>query len=83
MPGQAPITPQNPWSSPQPWSGAAPYGYGGASFGYTPGTHVMVTWANGQRYPGTIHHVQGTRCLVVFPDGQQHWVEMQYIAPVG
>jgi hypothetical protein len=40
-----------------------------------------VTWSNGQRYSGTIHHVSGTQCLVVFPDGQQHWIQMQYIAP--
>jgi hypothetical protein len=46
-----------------------------------PGLAVSVTWANGQRYRGTIVQLMGTRVLVVFPDGQQHWVEMSYISP--
>lgn len=93
MPGQAPAQPpmpppptQQPWQQqPAPWSAPAPYGYPPqqpAFGGYPPGTHVVVTWANGQRYPGTVHQVAGTRCLVVFPDGQQHWVEMHYVTPV-
>lgn len=53
-----------------------PYG-----FGFPPGARVHVTWSNGQRYPATVSQVSGTQCLVVFPDGQQHWVEMQYLAP--
>jgi hypothetical protein len=57
---------------------AAPYPY---SFGYAPGSRVQVTWSNGQRYPATVSQVSGTQCLVVFPDGQQHWVEMQYLSP--
>ena len=50
-------------------------------FGYAPGSRVQVTWSNGQRYPATVSQVSGTQCLVVFPDGQQHWVEMQYLSP--
>lgn len=72
----APVQPQPPawgWSAPAPPS---PYG-----FGYAPGARVNVTWSNGQRYPATVHQVSGTQCLVVFPDGQQHWVEMQYLTP--
>jgi hypothetical protein len=42
---------------------------------------VTVTWSNGQRYPGTVQQVAGSQCLVVFPDGQHHWVEMQYVTP--
>lgn len=57
-----------------------PFGYS-APFGYAPGSRVTVTWSNGQRYPGTVQQVSGSQCLVVFPDGQQHWVEMQYVAP--
>ena len=48
---------------------------------YQPGARVQVTWANGQRYPGTIHQLVGQQALVVFPDGQQHWVDLQYVAP--
>lgn len=73
--------------TPQPWGGGfppapvpppaqAPYG-----FGYAPGARVNVTWSNGQRYPATVSQVSGPRCLVVFPDGQQHWVDMQYLTP--
>jgi hypothetical protein len=54
------------------------YGYG---FGYAPGSRVTVTWSNGQRYPGTVTQMNGGQCLVVFPDGQHHWVDMQYLAP--
>lgn len=46
-----------------------------------PGLPVNVMWANGQRYRGTIVQLLGPRVLVVFPDGQQHWVEMGYITP--
>ena len=63
-------------SGPSPSGGAYPY-----SFGYQAGSRVQVTWSNGQRYPGTVQQVSGNQCLVMFPDGQQHWVEMQYIMP--
>lgn len=46
-----------------------------------PGAHVLVTWSNGQRYPATVNHVNGSQCLVVFPDGQQHWVDQMYLSP--
>ncbi|MDB4936603.1 MAG: hypothetical protein JWP87_3575 [Labilithrix sp.] len=89
-----PMPPQGMPQAPPPYAAAAPYapppppppappapppyGYG---FGYPPGTRVTVTWSNGQRYPGTVQQVSGSQCLVVFPDGQHHWVEMQYVAP--
>jgi len=57
---------------------AAPYPY---AFGYAPGSRVQVTWSNGHRYPATVSQVSGSQCLVVFPDGQQHWVDMQYLSP--
>jgi hypothetical protein len=50
-------------------------------FAYAPGMRVHVTWSNGQRYPATISQTTGTQCLVVFPDGQQHWVDAQYVSP--
>jgi hypothetical protein len=66
--------PSGPAMQPPP----APFQY---PFGYVPGSRVQVTWSNGQRYPATVSQVSGSQCLVVFPDGQQHWVEMQYLAP--
>jgi hypothetical protein len=76
----APPYPQQP---PQPVAAPAPppYAFGALGFAYVPGSRVTVTWSNGGRYPGTVQQVSGTQCLVVFPDGQQHWVEMQYVAP--
>ena len=67
-----------PMPAPPPMPPAPGYGYG---FSYAPGARVTVTWSNGQRYPGTITQVTGHQCCVVFPDGQHHWVEMQYLAP--
>jgi len=73
----APGVPPAAGSAPAPPPPGA-YAYG---FNYAPGSRVTVTWSNGQRYPGTVQQVTGSSCLVVFPDGQQHWVEMQYLAP--
>ena len=75
MPPPAPaVPPAGPLPQPPPYGFSAP-------FGYSPGSRVTVTWSNGQRYPGTVQQVSGSQCLVVFPDGQQHWVDMQYVAP--
>ncbi len=63
----------SPVPFPQPIRGRLP--------SLAPGLPVTVVWANGQRYRGTIVQLLGTRVLVVFPDGQQHWVEMSYITP--
>ncbi|HVJ88450.1 MAG TPA: hypothetical protein VM580_01525 [Labilithrix sp.] len=49
-------------------------------FGYPPGTRVQVTWSNGQRYPATVTQVSGSQHFVVFPDGQRHWVDAQYLS---
>jgi hypothetical protein len=85
QPQQSPPLPQ---AAPSPLPGAAqsPWvGWGAPSapsYGPAPGAQVQVTWANGQRYPGTVQQVSGGQCLVAFPDGQQHWVPLQYVAPV-
>jgi hypothetical protein len=41
---------------------------------------VQVTWSNGQRYPATVTQVSGSQHFVVFPDGQRHWVDAQYLS---
>lgn len=56
-------------------------GYASHSYGYAPGARVMVTWSNGQQYLGTVMQAVGTQYLVVFPDGQHHWVDAQYMTP--
>jgi hypothetical protein len=45
-----------------------------------PGAMVLVHWSNGQRYPGTVLQVSGPQVLVAFPNGQQHWVDSQYVS---
>jgi hypothetical protein len=40
---------------------------------------VLVQWADGNRYPGFVQQVAPGYCLIVFPDGQQRWVEPQYL----
>ena len=70
--------PPPPMAPPPPPAPPPAFGY---AFGYAPGSRVHVTWSNGQRYPGTVTQVTGNQCLIVFPDGQHHWVEMQYVTP--
>jgi hypothetical protein len=41
---------------------------------------VLVQWADGNRYPGTVAQAAGHQVLVVFPDGQQRWVDAQYVS---
>lgn len=65
----------------QGWQPPPQQPYPNYAFGYAPGARVHVTWSNGQRYPATVTQVTGSQCLVVFPDGQQHWVDMQYLSP--
>lgn len=77
-PGQPPAA---PYGQAVPYAAPPPPQHAGYGFAYNPGARVTVTWSNGQRYPGTVQQVSGTQCLVVFPDGQHHWVEMQYVAP--
>jgi hypothetical protein len=48
---------------------------------FGPGARVYVLWADGNRYPATVMHAAGTQCLVAFPDGQQRWVDAQYLTP--
>lgn len=62
-----------------PAAAAAAPAWGGP--GYVPGANVQVTWSNGVRYPATVQQVNGNMCLVAFPDGQQHWVDLQYVSP--
>ncbi|MGO8997938.1 MAG: zinc-ribbon domain-containing protein [Polyangiaceae bacterium] len=71
-----------------------PQGYAPAAPGYAPyapqagapyapafvaGARVLVQWADGNRYPGIVQQVAPAQCLIVFPDGQQRWVEYQYL----
>jgi len=39
------------------------------------GARVLVKWADGNQYAGIVQQVAPGQCLVVFPDGQQRWVD--------
>lgn len=40
----------------------------------TVGSHVLVAWSDGQRYPGTVMQIAPGQYLVAMANGQQHWV---------
>jgi hypothetical protein len=44
------------------------------------GSHILVQWADGNRYPGIVQQIAPGQCLIVFPDGQQRWVDNQFLA---
>jgi hypothetical protein len=75
-PSHVPASAGPPWAG-TPYSAQVPY----AAFGYAPGSRVRVTWATGQRFPATVQQVAPAQCLVVFDNGQQQWVDMQYVTP--
>ena len=46
-----------------------------------PGTRVLVTWSDGNRYSAGVVQVAQGQCLCAFSNGQQHWIAMQWVAP--
>jgi hypothetical protein len=50
-----------------------------ASAAMSVGTRVLVTWSDGNRYPGTIVALGQGQHLVAMTDGQQHWIGTNYI----
>lgn len=50
-----------------------------ASHPFAPGALVLVYWADGNRYPGTILQVSQHHVFVVFPNGTQQWVDARYV----
>jgi len=59
----------------QPASAPAP------SPGFNPGSRVTLLWGDGNRYPATVVQVHGNQVLCAMDNGQQQWVEAQYLAP--
>lgn len=43
------------------------------------GTHVLVQWNDGNKYPGTVIQDQPGQYCVSFPDGRQMWIPEQYV----
>jgi hypothetical protein len=69
--------PQSPFA-PQPYS-PAPYPAAAQTM-FGVGARVLVQWADGNRYPATVQQAATGHCLVVFPNGHQQWVELQYLS---
>jgi hypothetical protein len=50
-----------------------------ATHSFGPGALVLVYWADGNRYPGTVVQAAPNHVYVVFPNGQQHWIDVRYV----
>ncbi|MEO6575731.1 MAG: hypothetical protein ABIP89_17905 [Polyangiaceae bacterium] len=46
-----------------------------------PGAKVQVEWSDGKKYPATVKKSSTEQCLVLFPDGQEKWVELRLVSP--
>jgi hypothetical protein len=55
-------------------------GLGAIASGIGPGMTVMVTWPDGNRYPGSVVQVANGQVLVTFQNGQQNWVPETAVA---
>ena len=84
-PAAAPANPQAAAYAPQPYAAQpapqaqytppAPQ----PSHNIAPGTLVLVYWADGQRYPGTVLQVSAQHLFVAFPNGIQQWIDVRYV----
>jgi hypothetical protein len=41
----------------------------------------MVQWSDGQKYPGTVAQVGQGQFFVTMQNGQQLWVQANYVTP--
>jgi hypothetical protein len=53
----------------------------GGGTNLVPGRAVLVQWSDGNKYPATIMQNAGEQAQVVFPNGQQMWLETRYLTP--
>jgi hypothetical protein len=65
----------------QPFAPAPPPGAPPPAGGLGPGSRVLVTWSDGNRYPASVVQVATGQCLCAFSNGQQHWIAMQWVTP--
>jgi hypothetical protein len=69
------------------FAGAAAAGFGalGQAFNSAvmgPGSRVMVTWSDGNRYPGTVAQLANGQVYVTMSDGRQLWVPQHLVSVV-
>jgi hypothetical protein len=81
---QAPVAmPPGPAAAPQ-YAAAAPQFAAAAQqppHPFPPGSLVLVYWADGNRYPGTVLQVAQYHVFVAFPNGAQQWIDARYVQP--
>jgi len=46
---------------------------------FAPGAPVLVYWADGARYPGTVLQVSAQHLFIAFPNGMQQWVDVRFV----
>ncbi|WP_394833547.1 hypothetical protein LVJ94_44275 [Pendulispora rubella] len=51
------------------------------SLSFEVGSHVLVQWSDGNRYPGSIVQVASGQCLVLFSNGQHYWIDVRFVSP--
>jgi len=80
VPSQPPAA--MPPAAPSPEHGASPPPPPPSPAGSppSPGRRVLVEWANGQRYAGTVQQSAPGQCLVLFADGQSIWVDVRRVS---
>jgi hypothetical protein len=84
LPSTAAPPVQTPYAqapSPAVPAGATPYAPPAPppAHAFVPGTLVLVYWADGNRYPGTVLQVAPHHVFVAFPNGVQQWIDARYV----
>lgn len=77
-----PVNIQRTPPAPQPAPPAAPPPPQGSA-GFNVGQRVLVQWADGNKYAGTVAQMGDGQANVAFPNGQQVWVELRWLTPGG
>jgi hypothetical protein len=74
----APAGLRPPSTPPRPPQGSPPLPI--ATHPFVPGSVVVVQWADGNRYPGTVLQAAPHHVFIVFPNGVQQWVDARYVS---
>jgi hypothetical protein len=80
-PPPSPASPSRPVASQAPSRAPsqAPLPQAAPVHAFAPGALVLVYWADGNRYPGTVLQVSSHHAFVAFPNGMQQWIDVRYL----
>jgi hypothetical protein len=78
-----PAASQAPMRAPSQAPPPAPLPQAPPVHAFTPGALVLVYWADGNRYPGTVLQVSSHHVFVAFPNGMQQWIDVRYLTAGG